>query len=173
MKTVLLILLSAFLLISCSDDKKNESITQLNWDNRSLEIGQIEISDSLYLSGQSYLSIYSHIYSQTEHITHDLTVTVSIRNPNINDSIFVKKANYYNTQGDLIRQYIDELIYVAPLETLEIVIDQSDNSGGSGANFIFDWTIKEDDIPPIFEAIMISTYGQQGLSFSTQGIRIK
>jgi hypothetical protein len=26
---------------------------------------------------------------------------------------------------------------------------------------------------PLFESVMISTYGQQGISFLTQGIRIK
>ena len=58
------------------------------------------------------------------------------------------------------------------METVEIVIDQDDNEGGTGANFIFDWKIKPDTNEPLFEAVMISTYGQQGLSFTTTGIRL-
>jgi hypothetical protein len=29
-----------------------------------------------------------------------------------------------------------------------------------------------DKNPPLFEAVMISTYGQQGLSFTTRGVQI-
>jgi len=59
------------------------------------------------------------------------------------------------------------------LETVEIVIDQEDQTGGTGANFIFYWRTCSKKIEPLFEGVMISTYGQQGLSFTTQGKRIK
>lgn len=59
------------------------------------------------------------------------------------------------------------------METIEIVIDEKDNEGGSGANFIFNWRANAQLTEPLFESVMISTYGQQGISFLTQGIRIK
>ena len=52
------------------------------------------------------------------------------------------------------------------------MIDEIDREGGTGANFIFEWAIKRKSNEPIFESVMISTSGQQGLSFTTQGIRI-
>lgn len=45
--------------------------------------------------------------------------------------------------------------------------------GGTGANFTFDWKIKQGSNKPFFEGIMTSTSGQQGLSFTTKGIDIK
>ncbi len=81
------------------------------------------------------------------------------------------KADYYNTHGDLIRSYIKKPVYVKPMETIEVVIGQEDKEGGTGANFLFDWATTETAHAPVFEAVMISTSGQQGLSFTTQGIK--
>jgi len=59
------------------------------------------------------------------------------------------------------------------METLEIVIAELDKKGGTGGNLIFEWGKKKTTSPPLFEAVMIATYGQQGLSFTTQGKRIE
>ena len=88
------------------------------------------------------------------------------------DSVYILNADYYNTRGDNIRKYLKIPIYLKPLETAEIIIAEQDIEGGSGANFVFDWAIKNVKNPPLFEAVMISTSGQQGLSFSTRGVRI-
>lgn len=124
-------------------------------------------------SGSTYLSVYSHIYSNDESKIHNLTATVSIRNTSTNDTLFVSNAAYYNTHGDLIKNYFDKTVFLKPLETIEIVISEADMTGGSGANFVFDWHIKPHTPLPLFEAVMISTKGQQGLSFLTQGKRIQ
>ncbi len=129
-----------------------------------------EVPDSL-IAGRTYLSVYSEIYSQTEHRTSNLTATVSLRNTSATDSVFVLSAEYFDTGGTIIRNYLDRPIYLLPLETVEIVIDQVDSKGGTGGNFIFDWRMKEGSSEPLFEGVMISTYGQQGLSFTTQGVR--
>ncbi len=126
----------------------------------------------LSVKGSTYLSVYSQIYSETEHRSHNLTATVSMRNTSCIDTIYICSADYYNTKGELIRKYFDKTIYLKPMETVEIVIDQSDKEGGTGANFIFNWQTKEKCSQPLFECIMISTYGQQGLSFTTTGIRV-
>ena len=71
-----------------------------------------------------------------------------------------------------VETYLDHPNYVAPLETVEIVISEKDDTGGSGANFLFDWAIHPGTPEPLFEGIMISTIGSQGLSFTTQGVRV-
>jgi hypothetical protein len=98
---------------------------------------------------------------------------VSIRNINKSDTIYIKKAEYFNTKGNSIRTYFDRTIFVAPMETIEIVIEEQDQEGGTGANFLFDWAIKPNSNEPFFEGIMISTSGQQGLSFTTHGQKLK
>jgi len=164
-----LILTITTMAFSCETQPEISSINPINWEKRAVRLNP---GDSLE-TGKAYLSIYSQIYSQTEHRTHGLTATISMRNTSELDSIFVLKANYYNTDGALIRTYFDHPIYLAPMETVEIVIDELDLEGGTGANFIFDWKMKPSTPEPIFEGVMISTSGQQGLSFTTEGKRIQ
>lgn len=92
---------------------------------------------------------------------------------NVSDTIYIEKAAYFDTKGKLIRNYFNKPIFLAPMETVEIVIDEADREGGTGANFHFDWKIPGEASEPFFEGVMISTSGQQGLSFTTQGRRIK
>lgn len=168
MKNVLLLTAVVLFLFGCDKQEKQDALPSNNW--QSIKWNKI-LKDSLD-TGATYLSVYSQIYSTTEHKTHDLTATVSIRNINKRDTIFVKNANYFDTKGDLIRTYFKEPIFVKPMQTIEIVIDEKDKTGGTGANFVFDWLAPENAQEPYFEAVMITTYGQQGLSFITQGIPI-
>jgi hypothetical protein len=98
---------------------------------------------------------------------------VSLRNTSDTDTIYITNASYYDTHGKLVRTYFDNAIYLSPLETTEIVIDEKDVTGGTGSNFIFEWSMPAGASEPLFEGVMSSTMGQQGLSFTTQGKRIK
>ena len=168
MKNLLIVLIIILSVISCKDFEKKDEITSINWEKR--KTTNSNFSDLII--GKTYLPIYSHIYHRFEHRTFNLTTTVSIRNVSINDTLYLKRADYYNTNGAKIREYLSFPVYLAPLETVEIVIEEDDIEGGSGANFIFNWAIADEKNLPLFEAIMISTSGQQGLSFSTRGVRI-
>lgn len=167
MRYILLIML-VLLAFNCQKPPENIDVPSNNWTAMRFDK---TLSDSL-VSGSTYLSVYSQIYSVTEHKRHNLTATVSIRNVNKKDTVFVKEADFFNTNGDLIKVYFTETIYVKPMQTIEIVIDEMDVEGGTGANFVFDWLVTEGAKPPYFEAVMISTSGQQGLSFTTKGIEI-
>jgi len=169
MKNIVNLFFLSVITISCTNNVEISSIDPINWENRMIDY---PLSDSLE-HGVTYLSIYSQIYSQTEQLTHNLTATVSLRNTNRYDTIYIKKAEYYDTHGTFIRSYFDKTIFIAPLETVEIIIDERDKEGGTGANFLFEWEMRPDTHEPYFEGVMISTYGSQGLSFTTQGIRIE
>jgi uncharacterized lipoprotein NlpE involved in copper resistance len=168
MKNLFKILLIAFLIQSCKNKAEVSSINSVNWEKRTIKHN---LKDSL-THGATYLAVYSQIYSQTEHRTHDLTATISMRNANKLDTIYINKAEYFDTKGNPIRTYFNKPIFIAPMETVEIIIDEKDQEGGTGANFLFDWSIKQNTNEPFFEGVMISTSGQQGISFTTQGKRI-
>ena len=168
MKKVFLLLVY-ILITSCNQEKEMSSIDTVNWEKRKVNI---EPKDSLII-GSTYLSVYSQIYSLDEHKTHDLTVTVSMRNINKTDTIYLNKAEYFDTHGNSIRTYFDFPIYLKPMETVEIIIDEIDGEGGTGGNFVFDWKVKQNSLTPFFEGVMISTSGQQGLSFTTHGVQIE
>ncbi len=163
-----LLFLALLTLQSCQEKEKMGSVDSVNWTRRTVEYA----ADSTLVHGATYLSVYSHIYSETEHRTHSRTATVSIRNMNRSDTVFIDKAEYFNTKGELLRTYFKKPIFIVPMETVEIIIDADDEEGGSGANFLFEWTTEQHANAPYFECVMISTSGQQGLSFSTKGQRI-
>lgn len=123
------------------------------------------------LMREIYVPIYSDIYNQTRDSRTLLTATLSIRNTSIRDSLFISKIDYYNTEGDLVRSYIDQPIYLRPMESIDYVIEQQDTSGGSGANFLIDWYSKK-PLNPLFQAVMVGGLGAQAFSFTTEGVEV-
>jgi hypothetical protein len=168
MARIYLSLLIILIFASCQQEKEIDLLTPINWEERVAEPANI---DNL-VEGKTYLPVYSHIYHRFDNREFNLTITISIRNISLSDSIYILNADYYNTEGDKIRQYFKNPSYLKPMETIEIIIEEDDEEGGSGANFVFEWAIKDDKNPPLFEAVMISTYGQQGLSFATRGVQV-
>jgi len=169
MKKYTLVLILSILFFGCNEQKEISSTNPENWLKRRVDISS---KDSLEY-GKSYLSIYSQIYSNSEHRTHNLTAMVSMRNTSDLDTIYLLKAEYFDTHGKSVRTYFNQPIYIAPMETTEIIIDEVDIEGGTGSNFLIEWKKPKNCPEPLFEGIMSSTMGQQGLSFSTQSKRIK
>lgn len=153
--------------LSCEEPRQLSSTSPEKWESRTVTNA---IPDSLE-AGSTFLSVYSQIHVRNEDNISDLSATVSLHNPNLEEKIFIEKAVFYNTHGEPIRSYFNKPIFINPMETVQIIIDGIDNEGGTGANFIFDW--KTNKNAPIFEAVMITTYGHQGISFVTEGKRIE
>jgi Protein of unknown function (DUF3124) len=168
MEKILKLLLIFALFTACQRDNEKISVKKIDWEKRTSEVSNFET----FVNGKTYLPVYSHVYHIHDQRTFDLTITISIRNLSPVDSLYILNAEYYNTTGDKIRQYIEYPVFLEPMETIEIVIAEEDKEGGSGANFVFDWAMKTPKNPPLFEAVMISTYGGQGVSFLTRGIPI-
>lgn len=168
MKNIFLLLFVAFSFYCCEQTISEDEYERINWSSR---VANVSNSDSLAM-GKSYLSIYSQIYSLSQHKKYNLTAMVSLRNTSETDTIYLFKANYYDSHGKLLKAYIKNPVYLVPMETLDIVIEEADVSGGTGSNFIFDWKTPTDSPEPIFEAVMSSTLGKQGLSFTTEAKRI-
>ena len=119
-----------------------------------------------------YVPAYSHIYSGNSERPFLLTVILSIRNIDPTHQIKITLADYYETQGKLLKKYIYKPIPLNPLGSLRYVIPQKDKSGGSGANFMVEWQSDKSVNPPIIESIMIGTQTQQGVSFTSRGREI-
>lgn len=152
-----------------SDGSKEYSHPRNDWNKRRYTV---KPTDKV-IKGSTYLGVYSEIYARKESKTYPLTITVSIRNTSLKDSVFINKTEYYNTHGEIINTYFDKTIYVAPMETVEIVVEEGHEKGGTGGNFVFHWFTKKQNVKPLFDAVMISASGQQGISFTTQGVDLE
>lgn len=137
--------------------------------------GQSQAADKVEITnGQIiYVPAYSHIYSGDRERPFLLTVTLSIRNIDPKHNINITLVDYYETQGKHLRSYLEKQIVLGPLESIRYVIPESDETGGSGANFIVEWKSDIPVNPPIVESIMIGTRSQQGISFTSRGQAIE
>lgn len=125
-------------------------------------------------TGQSvYVPVYSHIYGYDREQQFLLTVTLSIRNLDMSDSITVYAVDYYDSNGKFLRSFIDKTVAVPPMASVRYIVDESDKSGGSGAKFIVRWKSLKEVNAPIIEGIMIGTRLQQGISFTSRGQAIR
>ena len=168
MKRVIVLFIVLYGFYSCDERFNDDGYEKIDWSARQ---ANIKLTDSLE-SGESYLSVYSQIYSYSQHKMYNLTAMISIRNTSAKDTLYLSKIDYFDTHGTLLKTYFDKPVYLTPMETLDIVINEVDIAGGTGGNFIFDWKTPKNSPEPIFEGVMTSTSGQQGLSFLTQAKRI-
>jgi len=137
----------------------------------SIYISPVNADEKLVLSkGQTiYVPAYSHIYIGNRERPFLLTITVSIRNVDPKNSVKVTTVDYYETQGNLLKKFLDSSVVLKPLESIRYVIPQRDKTGGSGANFIVEWKSDNFVNPPIVETVMIGAESQQGISFTSRG----
>lgn len=116
-----------------------------------------------------YVPAYSHIYFGNRERAFLLTITLSIRNIDPKNSMKILTADYYETQGKLLKKFIKKPVTIGPLESIRYVIPENEKVGGSGANFIVQWESDNYMNPPIVESIMIGAQSGQGISFSSRG----
>lgn len=167
-----IVCLSFILCLSCMDKKPNQTATGQD-ELKSLElenpisIGEIVYSDTLYVP------IYSDIYVDASNQNSLLAATLSIRNTSYQDSLFVSKIDYFDTDGNLVKNFLVNPISLHPMATVNYVIERENEIGGSGANFIVVLSAKQPDIRPLVQAVMIGQSGNKGFSFSTDGYSIK
>lgn len=168
MKVRYSIVILLVLFTACSQKNVNEESKH----NPSYHFSNTDKS-SVAQSELVYIPIYSDIYYVDSKHTFSLTATLSIRNTSFKDSIYVFSIDYYNSQGEKVRRYNESTLLIKPMESVEFVVENKDDTGGVGANFVVDWGGKLNVQKPYFQGIMIGTMGQQGISFTTEGIVIQ
>lgn len=148
-------------------DKKGED------ELKTLEIERTIREDEQNFHDLIYVPIYSEIYADKQNQKVPLAATLSIRNTNFTDSLFVTKIDYFNTDGELVRSYLKKLIRLPPMSTVNYVIGRDDDTGGTGASFIVNINSKSKSVKPLIQAVMIGQSGNKGFAFSTDGYSIK
>ncbi len=175
-KKVNLPLLHAFVFVviaSCARENPNIDESTGADELTSLEVETPISKSEMEYSDIIYVPIYSDIYFDANNQESLLAATLSIRNTSETDSLFISKIDYFNTEGELVRSYLQNQISVNPMATINYVIEREDSSGGSGANFIVRLSAKNKNIKPLIQAIMVGQNGNKGFAFSTDGYSIK
>ena len=119
-----------------------------------------------------YVPIYSHVYYGDRERTILLTGILSVRNTDPGQAITLLQADYYDSEGKLLRKYLTQPVTLGPLGSTRFIVKTSDTAGGSGANFLVRWKAETSVNEPILEGVMIGASGQQGISFTSRGVAI-
>ena len=132
-----------------------------------------EIPPKLVVAGQKvYVPVYSHIYAKGGK-PFLLEATLSVRNSDPKEEITIASVRYYDTNGNLIKDYLEKPVLLKPLATAEFLVAQKEIEGGSGANFMVKWVSETKVNQPVIEAVMIGIEGQTSISFVRTGVAIE
>lgn len=120
-----------------------------------------------------YVPVYSNLSEgltpSGSEIIIPLMTNVSIRNVDPDHALTITASRYYDTAGKILGEYLSEPRILGPLETLTLVVKQSDLEGGVGANFLISWESDQKIIAPIIEAIVAGSQGTRGYAFRVPG----
>ncbi len=165
MKKAIGLLLSFFLIGCSSGGEADPAIVQKSEAYRYTAIN----TDNFPIKEVIYVPAYPEIHTVNERSKQQLTVTLSIRNTSRRDSIYLDKVEYYDSRGQLVKNFIDKTILLESLELASFVVEQKKEHRGSGASFLVYYASPVVDNVPEVQAVMIGAAGQQGLSFLTRG----
>src|SRR5690606_39179584 len=78
-----------------------------------------------------YVPVYSSIYWGSGETVTEMSVTLSVRNVDPQRPIALLSIAYYDSEGALVREYLDEPAALAPMGTWDFVIERRDEIGGA------------------------------------------
>ncbi len=120
----------------------------------------------------AYSQIHS-IYSGGKNQMINFAVTLSIRNTDLQHPIFIKSVSYYDNDGTFLKEYVEKPFQLSKMASVSFNIQQSDESGGVGANFIVTWGAEQEVYEPYIEAVMIGAQGTHGFAWRSPAYVIK
>lgn len=133
-------------------------------------------SPALRSAGQTlYLPIYSHIWHGDSDRSGQpaktlVSVSVSIRNTDARQAIRVTSAQYFDTDGKRLREYLDAPKLIGPMGTYELFVPRSDDTGGSGANFIIRWKADKPASAPVVQGLHANLPAGRSIAFTTSAV---
>ena len=121
---------------------------------------------------QLYLPIYSEVLhgdadAKGVPIKTLVSVLVSIRNTDASKSIRVVSAQYYDTAGKKLNNFIKAAQTIGPLGTYELYVPRNETAGGSGAKFVISWQAEAPVNPPYVEALHLNLPSGRSVAFTT------
>ncbi|MGE6245900.1 DUF3124 domain-containing protein [Psychrobacter proteolyticus] len=167
-----LLVTTIFMLIGCDPSATNPNVVFS--EHKQDPIEELEMTADVDHSRLSYketfyVPIYSDIYIDKENRTVLLSATLSVRNTTLKKSLYVNKIDYYDTDGTLIKSYLNAPLELPAMGTLNYIVEKEETKGGSGANFIIEVEGMDETVKPVIEAVMLGNFSNKAFAFSTEG----
>ena len=107
------------------------------------------------VGGLLYVPIYSTVYRGDRLGYSDLAATLSIHNVSLEHDVYISRVAYYDTNGQLIEEQVNEPHRLTAMATVEFYVDTRDVRGGTAANFLVEWAAPSGAPPPLVEAVIV------------------
>ena len=133
----------------------------------------VDVQGPWAVDSEIYVPVYSSIYVGGGAVHSNLATTLSVRNTSRTSPIIVHYVHYFDTNGELVTENLNEPHSLGPMATVDFFVDAADLRGGTGANFVVRWTADQDVSEPIVEAVMIGSVGAKGISFISRGTTVR
>ena len=125
---------------------------------------------SRHSKGQTvYVPLYSNIFVGDREIAWQLSALLSINNTDPAQPITITRVDYYDSDGKLVRKYLEKSKKLNPMGSAYFYVKTSDTAGGWGANFLVEWTSEKKVNEPIVESLMSGMRGNHSVSFISPG----
>lgn len=142
-------------------------VTVSAWGTADAEEEKLSSGQTLYLPVYSYIWHGDRVVQQRHPLQTPVSVLVSIRNTNSKTPIKLVSARYFDSNGNLLKQYVNTPLTIGPLVTHEIFVEKHDVAGGSGANFLLQWEATVPANVPVVEALHAEIKGHSTIAFMT------
>lgn len=173
LKKTIVFVLCSLVFLGCSEKETNSEYKTAKKETTFIHFYPTNIdTKELHQHHTIYLPVYSHVYT-SESRNEPLGITLSIRNTDATQNLFIEKISYFDTYGKLVDSYIEKPHILHPMASIDFVVDLRDMRGGSGANFIVKWAGEEDITMPIIQAVMVNNSGNRSFGFVTNGHFVK
>lgn len=166
-----LVILSLILALFQSCQERRFQLSYTHEDIYYAEPGDLP---PLEIQRHVYVPAYSDIYYESETRKTFLTVILSLRNISFSDTLYFERIEYYDSNGHLIRKYIDKVLVLRPMESMEYIVRSDDKVGGAGANFVVSYRAKANlKNPPLIETVMMGNLDNYRFAFTSGGVPIQ
>ncbi len=135
-----------------------------------LVVGVAHATEPALSDGQTvYVPVYSEVLFGDRSGSILVRASVFVRNTDPNQAITVLSSEYRDTKGKLTKSFVDAPVAVAPLATLRFDIPEYDTTGRKAPSMLVRWKAERRVNAPLVQAVMISAFEHQGISFVTEG----
>lgn len=169
MRQILIVFITVFIFTSCQ-----ESEFKLQYEHKNVLYVEKESLQPMEIQQDVYVAAYSDIYYESEEKKTFLTVILSLRNTSFSDTLYFDKIDYYSSGGKLLKSYIDNVLVLRPMESMEYIVKASEKQGGAGANFVVSYKAKSTlKNPPFIESIMMGNLDGYRFAFTSTAVPIE
>lgn len=115
----------------------------------------------------------THLPPRAVRVLSRSETCTNLNNIDWNATITLEQVDYFDTHGKRVRRYLSAPMALKPLATAEFMVSALDDEGGSGANFLVEWSGPTNARSPLAETIMVGQTSGGYLSFTSRGVELK